>query len=75
MTTKYIGYSEAAEMLGIRVATLYSLVHERRIPHRRLGKRLVRFSIEDLEGWFNEHRVEVQSADRIVRAPGKRGGR
>jgi len=75
MTTKYIGYREAAEMFGIRLATVYALVHERRIPHRRLGRRLVRFSVDDLEAWFNEHRVEVQSADRVVRAPGKRGGR
>lgn len=75
MTTRYVGYREAAEMFGIRLATLYSLVHERRIPHRRLGKRLVRFSVDDLEAWFDEHRVAVQTMSRVVRAPGKRGGR
>jgi excisionase family DNA binding protein len=76
MQKKYVGYGKAAEHFDIKIASLYALVHERRIPHIRLGKRLVRFCLEDLEAWFNEHRVEAkETATPILRAAYKRGVR
>jgi excisionase family DNA binding protein len=51
-------YDEAARYLGVPKGTLYSLVSTQRIPHVRMGRRLVRFRKADLEAWLAAHRVE-----------------
>jgi excisionase family DNA binding protein len=51
-------YDQAARSLNIKLGTLYALVAQNRVPHVRLGRRLVRFSRSDLEGWLRQHRVE-----------------
>lgn len=53
------GYKEASQWLGFPPGTLYSLVHAKRIPHIRLGKRLVRFSRPELERWLASNSVPV----------------
>jgi excisionase family DNA binding protein len=53
-----LSYREAAKFLGLPVATLYSLVRERRVPHVRLGLRLVRFPREELRRWVASRLVE-----------------
>ena len=45
------GYEQAALITGIKKNTLYALVHARRIPHLRLGRRLVRFERGALIAW------------------------
>lgn len=52
------GYEYAARVTGIRVSTLYSLVCQRRIPHIRLSRRMVRFRRADLERWLQSRAVE-----------------
>lgn len=52
-----IGYAEAAALLGVPVGTLYHWVHRRRVPHVRLGPRLVRFGRGQLLSWLDAHRV------------------
>ena len=52
-----LSYAEAARLLGMAKGTLYSLVHERRVPHVRFGSRLVRFSKRALEVWVSERSV------------------
>ena len=37
--------------------TLRGLVHNRRIPHIRIGPRLVVFDLDDLDAWMAEHRI------------------
>ena len=54
-----IGYEEAARLLGMPVNTLYGWVHERRLPHVRLGPRLVRFSRRALAAWIEERVVQA----------------
>ena len=56
---KLITYREAAELRGIPRGTLYALVHHNRIPHIRLGRRLVRFSQEALERFVEERTIPV----------------
>ena len=56
---RLLTYAEVAKRFGMKLNTLYSLVRERRIPHVRLGKRLVRFPLTDLVKWIGESRVEV----------------
>lgn len=57
---RLLDYAEAARQLSMPPGTLYSLVHRRRIPHIRLGPRLVRFRQEDLERWLQTQTVEEQ---------------
>ena len=50
-------YDQVSRRLGLPLGTLYALVHEARIPHVRLGKRLVRFRSADLERWLSDRTV------------------
>lgn len=54
-----IGYAEAARLLNTPVASLYGMVHRRRIPHIRLSKRLVKFSRTTLAAWLAASTVPV----------------
>ena len=54
-------YGEAAEYLGLRVGTLYAMVAQGRVPHVRLGPRLVRFPREELDAWLRERLVTPSS--------------
>lgn len=59
-----VGYDEAAEITGILKATLYAMVSQKRLPHFRLGGRLVRFSRRELEVWVEDRHVpSIDSAD------------
>ena len=52
-----IPVKEASQWLGISVFTLYSWALAHRIPHYKIGKRVL-FSRDDLKRWLEEHRVE-----------------
>jgi excisionase family DNA binding protein len=58
MTNIRVGYAAAAEYIGIPTGTLRSLVYRRRVPHIRLGPRLVRFDLAAVDRWLIEHAVE-----------------
>jgi excisionase family DNA binding protein len=53
-----ITYEEAAEMLGLAKGTVYAMVHQNRLPHIRLGRRLVRFDPTALREFVDKHRIE-----------------
>ncbi len=55
--TEYCGYPGAQEITGLAAGTLYSLVSKRRIPHVRIGPRLVRFNREELRNWLRTQEV------------------
>jgi excisionase family DNA binding protein len=52
-----VGYAGAEEITGVTKGTLYGLVAQKRIPHIRLGKRHVLFSVKELRDWLDLHRV------------------
>ncbi len=58
------GYLFAERMTGLCRGTLYSLVHERRIPHVRLSRRLVRFRRLDLERWMAERTIAARIGEQ-----------
>lgn len=58
MQKTILSYAEAAELLGIVRNTLYSMVRRKRIPHVRLGSRLVRFRRAELEAWMEARSVK-----------------
>ena len=52
-----LDYTDAEIIFGVKRATLRYWVHIKRIPHCRLGPRTVRFRREELQRWFETHRV------------------
>lgn len=58
VSTEYLDYASAARLLGVPIGTLYGLVAQRRIPHVRLGRRLVRFDRRVLERWLADRAIE-----------------
>jgi excisionase family DNA binding protein len=54
-------YEQAAARLNMKLGTLYALVAQNRVPHVRLGRRLVRFSRRALEVWVRERAVVPSS--------------
>jgi excisionase family DNA binding protein len=54
---RYLNYKQAAEYLSMPIGTLRSLVSHRKIPHARMGPRLVRFELADLDAWIAQHKV------------------
>ena len=53
---KFITAREAADFLSVSEQTIYKWVHERRIPYRKHGRKLV-FSLVDLKRWSNANAV------------------
>lgn len=51
--TGWVNPSEAAQHLGVAPRTLRRMVSEGRVPAYRLGPRLVRFKIADLDAALN----------------------
>lgn len=49
-----IPVKEASAWLGISAFTIYSWAQSRRIPHFKIGKRVM-FSREDLKVWVTSH--------------------
>lgn len=52
-----IDYEQASRMTGIKKPTLYAMVSQKRIPHFRLGGRLVRFSRSELGKWVQDRYI------------------
>lgn len=50
-------YEQLSRRTGIKVNTLYGLVSQRRIPHVRIGRRLVRFDPVVIERWLRDKYV------------------
>jgi excisionase family DNA binding protein len=63
MEKRLLNVSEAAEYLGIEEKTLYNWVSLRKIPHVKLGHKLLRFDVNELEGWIEGN--TVKTADNI----------
>ncbi len=53
---------EAAHLLGIALATVYKWVHQRRIPFRKHGRRLL-FSKADLLSWSKANETKPIAND------------
>ena len=55
---KLLSIGEAADILGVKVETIYSWVHTKQIPYYKIG-RLLKFKWRELEEWIQSKRVEV----------------
>ncbi len=52
-----INIGQAADLLGLKVKTIYTYVCQRRIPFVKLGARVL-FEPEELEKWVHNNAVE-----------------
>jgi excisionase family DNA binding protein len=60
-----IGYARASARLGLPTSTLRDLVRRGKIPHVRLGPRLVRFAPAALDSWVRERTVGAAPAPPV----------
>lgn len=57
-----VNYDGASKLTSIKKPTLAWMVHKRKIPHIRLGPRMVRFRISELAKWMEERSVPVNES-------------
>lgn len=57
---RMLTYREVSALTGIEVATLYTMVSRKRIPHYRLGGRMVRFRESEVRAWMEQGHVNVR---------------
>jgi excisionase family DNA binding protein len=65
-------YAQLSELLNVPVGTLHALVHHKRIPHVRLGPRLVRFDSDVLDRFVRARQVPPN--DSMVAIPPQEQG-
>jgi predicted DNA-binding transcriptional regulator AlpA len=61
MAARSIGYEGVAQMTGLKVRTIKSLVASQGIPHFRYSPRVVRFDPDKVEAWMRDRAVEPAS--------------
>lgn len=59
---------EAAEILGLSAWTLYDLARQRKVPHIRVGRRVL-FRKESLLSWLSD--LEIASTAKEQKQTGK----
>ena len=61
MSPAFLDVAAAAEFLMVKVSTIYAWVHQRRIPFRKHGRRVV-FAREELEIWSKSQSVSARDS-------------
>jgi excisionase family DNA binding protein len=64
-----VDYRRAALIVGVPVGTLYDWVSKKKIPHVRLGRRLVRFDEDELLAFIHARRVAPTQLIPIAQQP------
>jgi len=63
MEKKLLTYDAVAALLGVQKGTLYYWVNQRKIPHVKLGARIVRFDPAQLAAWMAARSVVAEVFD------------
>ena len=58
--SELIKVPEAADLLGVSVHTVYSMVHRRVLPHYKPTGKLLYFDRDELFQWVQNARVETK---------------
>jgi excisionase family DNA binding protein len=57
MEIENLNYKQVAELLGVPIGTVYSMVFRQQLPHLRIGPRNVRFVKSEIKSWINSRRI------------------
>ncbi|MBL6976169.1 MAG: helix-turn-helix domain-containing protein [Deltaproteobacteria bacterium] len=60
MKNRFMGYEETATFLNMKVGTLYAKVCRKEVPHVRLSGRCVRFDLDELQKWIDDHKIPAE---------------
>lgn len=58
---------QVSSLLNMKRSFVYGLVESGTIPYYRIG-RLIRFRLNDIESWMENHRIEPLEANKRARA-------
>lgn len=58
---EYMNIQQAADLLNMKVSSLYQLVHKRMIPHSKPGGKRLVFSEKELRSWIQSSRRQTVS--------------
>lgn len=58
MEKRYLNPKELSEYLGLKPDTIYSWIWQRKIPYFKIGGRLVKFDLREIEEWLKEQHVK-----------------
>lgn len=58
---KLLNIDELAEILGVAKATIYSWTSQNKIPHIKLGKRLLKFREQEVMDWVSKKSVRTDA--------------
>lgn len=60
-TKQWMNVREVAEYLGLKPATIYAYICDRRIPYHKVpGSQLVRFHVSEVDEWMRSGRIETK---------------
>lgn len=59
ITQRFVGVKEVALYLGVKVSTVYSWIHTRKIPYSK-PCRLPRFDLVEVDDWINAHKIKPE---------------
>jgi len=63
---RLLDIDEASEYLGITKNTLYGMTSQRRIPFVKIGGKMLRFDVQDLDRWIEKKKiVPLEIADLL----------
>lgn len=51
---KPLTVKDVAELLGVSTDVVYDMVRKKKIPHFKVGNRLIRFQASSIQQWMNE---------------------
>ncbi len=60
---RLLSVDQAAELLNVKRQTLYNWVHQKRIPHVKLSRSVLRFDEGEVRRWLAAHAVPVKGED------------
>jgi len=63
---KLLKVQDVSDLLGIPVGSVYNLVHERRIPHIKLGDGRLRFKPSSLQRWIDSMEKKGRMTRKII---------
>jgi excisionase family DNA binding protein len=62
---KYLTETEVMNHLHVSRATLYRLRKEAGLPYQRIGEKLVRYRLTDIEGWLDNYSPSTKSTEEM----------